>query len=1192
MKSAQLYPDNLSCPVCKMRIEQNAETCQSCGCLLRGICAGCNGPVFIGFNYCPTCGRPLKAINASLTYQELEKINDSNREQLFRYAQDLTTLYAWKRQVAQYLPTGLLDKVFLSDTAVVGERRYLTVLFADVVGFTEMSSTIDAEAVFILMNDCFRLLVEQVYKFGGSIDKFLGDGMMALFGAPISYGNDAERALRAALGMQEAMITFNRKMLPELGVPLALRIGITSGEAIAGMVGVEGQQSYTVMGSTVNLASRLEGASNPGSILVNDTIYEQTRDQFDFRVLKPITVKGVGEPVPVFEVISPLDRARRFAQLSQETLTSFVGRQTEVERLNEGAQQLINGQGQVAFITAQTGMGKTRLMLEWQQQLPEKVQVWVASAQNFSQRSYDLWQLAILQGLSLQNASQQRSLEVLYDFLGSDTWLPVLSLLLFGESTLADGLADLEPEQLKNQTFAAVRQLLRRVTGRGPLVLILDNIQWADELSIELLAELCDLAIDLPLMFCICGSPEADGLGLLTVKAQTLRQDQVIALPLSALSPLESETLLRQKLPIVQMPRQFIDYVLKRTQGNPYFLEEMISFIINKRFVQPEADGWQIANLEGLLYTSLPGSLRNLIQARIDLLHKDEQQILAYASLLGSTFSASLFLAILEHIPHLDHQTKHLAALVDKLILAYDGQNYHFVHNTIQETVFQTLLSERRQQMHDHIGQAIERVQPDRSSANVELLAYHFAQARNSAKAIPYLLEAGRIAQRQFSNQNALRFLSNVLELLPDAPDLAQLEPHIHKDLADLYQHIGESDRALAHYEQALTQVADANDKVDYIRQIGRVWRLKGDQARAWRWFEQALEEIGRHPNDITNIVKGRLYADVSLYYMQTGNYQQAERWGLDAVGALEQIEALSDLAKSLNALGGAFYFQNRWRESSQQVARAHEIQQQIGDRMGLASSSSNLGILYTIDGQWDKAIEVFHKAIDTCQEIGALEMTLSNAHNNVAYLYLLRGQLDTAEDHLQASLKIKRANETTLELPSSLNNLGLSRLLGRDFTAAAAFLEESIVLCREIDDQDSLSEAARYMAEVKLAVGEFDQARQLGQQALRLAKQTASKANEGTALRTLAKLYLLQADLKMAREAAQASLKLLQEINHIYEIAQTQVMLAEIALLEKNEEAYNLTVKDALPVLTGLKATPSLEVLVQLQESWRQLPN
>ena len=1154
MGNAQLYSDDLHCPVCKLPIDSNSDTCPSCGCLLRGICAGCNGPVFIGFNYCPTCGRPLKAAHASLAYQELEEINDNNREQLFRYAQDLTKLYAWKRQVAQYLPTGLLDKVFLSDISVMGERRYLTVLFADVVGFTELSSTVDAEAVFILMNDCFRLLVEQVYKFGGSIDKFLGDGMMALFGAPIAYGNDAERALRASLGMQEAMIAFNRKMLPKLGVPLALRIGVTSGEAIAGMVGVEGQQSYTVMGSTVNLASRLEGASTPGSILVNETVYEQTRDSFDFRVLKPISVKGVGKRVPVFEVISPLDKSRRFTQLSQETLTPFVGRQAELERLNQGAQQLMKGQGQIAFITAQTGMGKTRLMVEWQRQLPEAVQIWVASAQNFSQRSYDLWQQAIMQGLSLYNASRQRSLDVLYDYLKSDTWLPILSLLLFGESASAEGLAGLAPKQLKNQTFVAVRQLLRRITRQGPLVLVFDNLQWADELSIELLAELFDLALDLPVMFCVSGSPEANGLGLLTIKAQDLHDDQVIALPLSSLSQPESESLLRQKLPIVQMPRQFVDYVLERTQGNPYFLEEMISFIINEGFVQPETDGWQIANLEGLLSASLPGSLRNLIQARVDLLHKDEQQILAYAAVLGSTFSAPLFLAILEHIPHLEHHARYLAALVDKVILAFDGQNYYFAHNSVQETIYQTLLTERRQQMHGQIGQAMEAVHPDRSLINVELLAYHFAQARNSAKAIPYLLEASQVARRQFSNQNALRFLLTALDLLPEAPDLAHLEPNIHKYLGDLYQHRGESERALTHYEQALSQVADVNNKVDYTRQIGRVWRLKGDQVQAWGWFEKALEDIGRHRNDITDIVRGRVYADVSLYYAQKGNYQQARRWGLDAVAVLEQTEALSDLAESLNALGGAYYFQNRWRESSQQVARAYEIQQQIGDRMGIASSLSNLGILYTIDGQWDKAIEVFHTAIDTCEEIGALEMTLSSAHNNVAYLYLLRGQLDTAEEHLQASLKIKQANGTTLELPSSLNNLGLSRMLRQDFAAAEAFLDESIALCEEIDDQDSLSEAARYLAEVKLAVGELDQAMELCHRAIRLANQAASTANEGAALRILAKLFLLQADVKQARQSAQASLKLLKEINHIYEIAQTQVVLAEVAQLEKNE--------------------------------------
>jgi len=221
------------------------------------------------YNYCPSCGRLLKSDDLAPTYQELEAISEIYRNQLMKYAHDLNKLYTSRRQLAQYLPAGLLEKVLLSGDQVVGERRYLIVLFSDIVGFTELSANLDAEEVFLLMNNCFRLLVDQVYKFEGSVDKFVGDGMMALFGAPIAHENDPERAVRAALGMQEAMDNFSQQMLSKLGRPLELRIGITSGDVIAGTVGVEGYLSYTVMGSTVNMASRLESAASPGSILVN-----------------------------------------------------------------------------------------------------------------------------------------------------------------------------------------------------------------------------------------------------------------------------------------------------------------------------------------------------------------------------------------------------------------------------------------------------------------------------------------------------------------------------------------------------------------------------------------------------------------------------------------------------------------------------------------------------------------------------------------------------------------------------------------------------------------------------------------------------------------------------------------------------------------------------------------------------------
>lgn len=1172
------------CPVCGQSVDKSVLVCNSCGRSLF-TCSGCGAPIQKDYNYCPFCGRLLKSDDLAPTYQELETISEAYRNQLIQYAHDLNKLYMSRRQLEQYLPVGLLEKVLLSGDQVVGERRYLIVLFSDIVGFTELSASLDAEEVFLLMNNCFRLLVDQVYKFEGSVDKFIGDGMMALFGAPIAHENDPERAVRAAIGMQEAMDNLSQQMLPKLGRPLALRIGITSGDVIAGTVGVEGYFSYTVMGSTVNMASRLQSAASPGGILVNEDVYRRTRHLFNYRVLSPMRVKGIDHPVPAFEVVSQISGPRRFQQLPVDQLSTFVGRQKELQQLVQVTRDTSQARGSAIFITGEAGLGKTRLMWEWQRQFPTELLVWSGFAQNFPQTGYEVWQQAILQGLNLQDAPRQEVVDVLVDYLGDETWLPFLEVLLFGEIPKVGHLSSLPPEQLQEQIFIAVRRLLRSIAQQHPLVILLDNLQWFDQLSRELLHSALELSISLPIVFCIGSRPDTKELPGIVSRAQKLLGQHAFEISLTPLSTAESGELLSREFPLVDMPDTLREYILERSQNNPYYLEELVSFIINSGFVERHNAEWRITNAEGLANLSLPGTLRGLARAQIDRLPEAQQQLLSYAAVIGPTFSASLLPSVLDPLPHSTNVPSHLAELVKQAILAFDGTNYRFVHNIAHETMYQSLLSERRRQIHQQVGLAIEARVDEATPADVERLAYHFAAAENAQKAVPYLIEAGEKAAQRFANETALHYFSTALKMLPETPQLAYREPDLRKAMGDLYQHIGEYDRAMDHYHQALNQALNSDQRADYSRLIGQVWQRKGDATRARHWLEKALDEITRGQTEVSEAIRGRIYADIGLFYMRTGDHIYAERWSRDAVAILEQTEELSDLARSLNALGGAYYFQHRWHQASQQVERAYEIQRQIGDQMGIVVSLNNLGILYTVDCEWDKAIDAFNQTIAMCEEMGALEMTLSHAHNNVAFIYLYQGKLDLAEGHLQQSLAIKHRVGTTLEVAESLNNLGLSRLMKGDYREAEKYIAESIKLCNQNNEQDPLSEATRYLAEIKLASGDEEAALKACQEAIILADQVSSKADEGAALRILARIHLRKSEYRQAKDAVNASLRLLTEINHVYEIARTQVVIAEIAVAEKDRMTFQSAIEAAHSVLERLGAAPELNVLQKLQE-------
>lgn len=1170
------------CPICGQIVGKDASVCASCGYSLLKVCHGCGTPAQMQYSYCPFCGRPLVAEGVQLSYQELLAADERNRNQLMEYASDLTKLYMTQRRVEKYLPTGLLDKVLLSDSQVVGERRYLTVVFSDVVGFTDLSAKLDPEDVFLLMNNCFRLLVEQVYKFGGSVDKFIGDALMALFGAPISYGNDAERAVRAALGMQEAMAELNQQLLPKLGRPLELRIGITSGDAIAGTVGVEGQWSYTVMGNTVNLASRLQSAANPGDILVNEDVYHCTKGVFNYHILPPVSLKGISEAVPVFEVTKETSATSKAQQLPVGQLSPFIGRQKELTLFNRLTLDLEDGQGGVIFVTGEAGLGKTRLMWEWQRQIPDSVQVWSGFAQNLSQTGYEVWQQIILHGLRLGQASHQTVSGVLFDYLGDGTWLPYLEILLFGEAFQRGSLASLEPEQLKEQIFIAVTRLLSSIARRKPLIIMLDNLQWADQLSRELLQAALSLLKTQPIFFCLGSRLEAEELPAFVSFARETLEDRVFEINLDMLSEAESEAFLAQKLPLENMPQKLRQYISERAQHNPYYLEELVSFIINSGFVEKRDGHWHITNLPALNKLSLPGTLRGLVRAQLDRLPEVHQQILSYGAVIGPIFSSSLSSVVLSDVPRLNNSSEILADLVNREILAFDGANFRFVHNSVHETLYQSLLSERRAQMHQHVGEAIEARAGAAVKADVEQLAYHYAAAGNALKAIPYLIEAGEKTRQRFANNTALNYFSTALDML--IPEMENRRAEICQAMGSLYQHQGDYDNALKYYLQALDLATTPNQRTNYHRLIGRVWQWKGDIAKAQKGFEDALREISRWHNQISPSVRGRVYANMGFLCLRQGDYVHAERWSLDAVSVLEMAEEHSDLARSLNALGGAYYFQNRWAEASEQVERALKIQQKIDDRMGIARSLTNLGVLYRVNCEWDKAINAYTQAIEMSEDMGTLEAVLSNAHNNIAVVYLHQGLFQLAETHLQKSLTIKQGIGTTFEVPETLNNLGFSRLLQGDLEPAESYINRSIEICREKNEQASLCEAMRYQAELQLAQGNLDAALETCQAATVLANKSASKVDEGSALRTLARIFLQKGQLQQAKQAATTSLRLFKGINHAFEVTRTRIVLAEIALAEKDDEAFQKAVTRAQPFLEKLHAQPELDKLKNLK--------
>jgi class 3 adenylate cyclase len=539
-----------------------------------------------------------------------------------------------------------------------GERKLVTIMFADISGFTAMSEKMDPEQVRSLMNACFDALVPAIRKYGGTVDKFIVDEIMALFGAPTAHENDPERALRAALEMMEALRLFNAQRNTDLG----LHFGVNTGAVIAGGIGSQQQQQYSVMGDAVNLASRLEDASDRGDIFVGPDTYRLTAPLFEFEALEPIRLKGKAEPVPIYKLLrakAQPGRVRGLAGLE----SAMVGRDAELAALLKASDAARSGTGGVAVIIGEPGLGKSRLIAEWrgdvQLNAPAPMPRWAEGrCLSYGQGlAYHLLIDLLYSLIGVPPAAEpteaQAALRALTAELFGDGALEVypylahlLSLSLEGEAH--ERVKALDPQALQSQYLAALRRLLNSLAARGPLIVILEDIHWADPSSTDLLIKLLPLTQEAPLLFCALTRPEPDAPGWRWVTAARELAPVGAALTEITLHPLteaDSRQLVANLLEVEALPERTRALILQKAEGNPFFVEEVIRMLIDRGGIVRQGNGW--AAMKEIENVEIPDNLQGLLMARIDRLPEDAKRTLRVASVIGRQFAVKVLEQVL-----------------------------------------------------------------------------------------------------------------------------------------------------------------------------------------------------------------------------------------------------------------------------------------------------------------------------------------------------------------------------------------------------------------------------------------------------------------------------------------------------------------------------------------------------------------
>jgi class 3 adenylate cyclase/tetratricopeptide (TPR) repeat protein len=654
------------------------------------------------------------------------------------------------RTPASYTPEHLAERILESRAGLEGERKHVTVLFADVVGFTALAERADPEDVHALVDRCFELMLEQVHAFEGTVNQFTGDGVMALFGAPLALEDAPRRAVRAALGIQRALASRREELLASRGVDLRMRIGINSGLVVFGRIGNDLRMETTAVGDTINLASRLQALAAPGAILVSEATHRLVAGFFDSRPTGLLDVKGKSEPVRAYEIVAERRVAGRVDLLAGSGLTRLVGRERELDALHEAFASAAAGRGRVVFLVGEAGIGKSRLLYEFRRRLDGKDYLWVEG--RCASYGTGTAFLPIIDALRRYFDLDDRDEEATaldkvahgVAALGGDLgWtLPFVRQLL--SLPPGDAAVDaLDAGSRRSETFRALKALTLEASRGRTLVVVIEDLHWIDPASEEYLAFLGDVVpATRALLVCSHRPGYVHPFG---------DRSYHVRIGLDALSETDTATMTAAILGAADVPAELRALIASKAEGNPFFVEEVTKSLLEDGSLRRN-DG-RIVLARPLADLAVPDRIQDVLMARIDRLADDPKRAIQVASVIGREFAVRL----LERITEAGDRVQ---ALVDELRAvelvyekaAHPELAYMFKHALTHDVAYESMLLQRRRTLHRMIGEAIEELYADRLAEHYETLAFHFERGEVWERALHYHELAAEKAAEAFAN--------------------------------------------------------------------------------------------------------------------------------------------------------------------------------------------------------------------------------------------------------------------------------------------------------------------------------------------------------------------------------------------------------------------------------------------------------
>ncbi|MFN2110447.1 MAG: ATP-binding protein [Anaerolineae bacterium] len=986
-------------------------------------------------------------------------------------------------------------------TVFQGERRLVTVVIADVKGSTQLLEHLGTEAWVKLMNRLFAILEAEINRFGGAVDQFRGDGLVAFFGATETHEDDPARAVLATLAMQEALKPLIAELRAREHVELRLRIGVNTGEVIVGSVGKrQARRDDTAMGEAITIAARMEQAAEPGTVLVSGNTYRLTWTQFKWRSLGTIVAKGVRRPIAVYRPLAAKATAEKIRGIPGLE-APLVGRQSELDALQQAIARLQAGEGGLVTIIGEAGLGKSRLVAELRRLVAGRYvdMQWVEGRcpSYGTSIAYLLW-VDILRGLldvavdtppqAVREALRAR-VQALADVKSryperQPTLYPYLSQLLglpLDKKTAAK-MSDVEGEELKRGTFRAIESLIESTARQHPLVIVCEDLHWADPTSLELLERLLGIthqgqAHRVPLLFiCVLRPETAHGSTLVKQLAARRSGRQYTDLWLAPLSTEESETLLHHLLHMDELPQQLKARILNHAEGNPFYIEELIRSLLDDGVIIWDKDRGRCDTTCEPAEIAIPNTLYGVLMARIDRLPENAKRVLQLASVVGRAFPRRVLDAINQHRYDLD--SAFLALEREELVYEQKpGPEPEFVfrHHLIQEAAYNSLLKQERATLHQWVAEFLENLRSDLRDTYVGLFAHHWERADRPDRAVTYLLRAGEQAAAQFANVEAAEYFSRALALTPSY-SLERYTLLLARER--IYDLMGDRE-ARARDLDTLEKLAQALD--DPLREAEIALR-RANFEESGRDYPAAITEaqkairLARIARDVHGEAAGYLAWGRALFYQ--GDYHEARRQlqqALDRSMDFPQVQA-----DSLRSLGMVAEEQSEARDYFRQALHIHR---KIGDRRGEWATLYNLSVLFLEQENCAQAMKYGERALNLCRKIGDRQGERM-ALDNLGYVTTCQADYTRAQTYYEQTLRLCRKIGDRHSEGHTLVHLSTLFSLFNQHDAAHAHAEEALHLAQETEDHQVEGDALTFMGHALWELGRWDEATEAYRQA------------------------------------------------------------------------------------------------------------